>query len=120
MMSTRRLPRSERSGGRSGDATAQIRHQMAASLRQHPSRSTACFTTLHEPWRPDLALGLDALGPVDDERVRGAAPVGLPLPPPERRVAGPRPAPRIVVEGLGTTDLVDAREAVLEGLRGVV
>ena len=26
------------------------RHRVAAPLRQHPSRSTACLTTLHEPW----------------------------------------------------------------------
>jgi hypothetical protein len=26
------------------------RHGIAASLRRHPSRSTACLTTLHEPW----------------------------------------------------------------------
>ena len=65
-------------------------------------------------------LAADALRPGDDERVGGAAAVGLPLPPPERRVAGPRPAPRVVVEGRRAADLVDAREAVLEGLRGVV
>jgi uncharacterized protein with FMN-binding domain len=38
---------------------------------------------------PDLAAGLDAAGPVDQERVAGTAAVGLPLPPPERGVAGP-------------------------------
>jgi hypothetical protein len=29
---------------------AQTRHLIPASLRQHPRRSTACLTTLHEPW----------------------------------------------------------------------
>src|SRR4051812_3813677 len=31
------------------DATARSRHRIAVSLRQHPTRSTACLTTLHEP-----------------------------------------------------------------------
>jgi hypothetical protein len=44
------LPRSERLGGRSVDATAQMRPRIAASPGQHPNRSTACLTTLHEPW----------------------------------------------------------------------
>ena len=35
---------------RSVEATAQIRHRIAASPRRHPSRSTACLRTLHEPW----------------------------------------------------------------------
>src|SRR3954453_4401721 len=42
--------RSARLGGRSVDATARSRQRIGASLRQHPSRSTACLTTLHEPW----------------------------------------------------------------------
>lgn len=50
VMSTRRLRRSERPGGRPVDATAQIRPRIAASLREHPSRSTARLTTLHGPW----------------------------------------------------------------------
>src|SRR3954463_9340455 len=41
--------------GRSLDATAPCRHRIAASLRRHPSRSTACLTTLHEPWVFPLA-----------------------------------------------------------------
>ena len=65
-------------------------------------------------------LRLDAVRPGDDERVADAAAVGLPLPAPERRVAGPRPAPRVVVEVLRAADLVDDLEAVLERLRGVV
>src|SRR4051794_8926767 len=50
MASTRPLPRSDRPDGRSVDATARIWHQVAASRSQHLSRSTACLTTLHEPW----------------------------------------------------------------------
>src|SRR4051812_22853334 len=41
--------------GRSLDATAPCRHRIAASLRRHPSRSTACLTTLHEPWGNERA-----------------------------------------------------------------
>src|SRR4051795_5654946 len=52
MVSTRLLPRSEQPGGRPDDASAEVQHRIAASLRQHPSRSTACLTTLHEPWPP--------------------------------------------------------------------
>ena len=70
--------------------------------------------------RADLAARLDPGRPGDDERVRGAAAVGLALPAPERRVAGPRPAPRIVVEVLRAADLVDDRQALLERLLGVV
>ncbi len=70
--------------------------------------------------RAHLALGLDARRPGDDERVAGAAAVGLALPAPERRVAGPGPAPRVVVEVLGAADLVDDLEALLERLLGVV
>src|SRR4051794_24282020 len=42
--------------GRSLDATAPCRHRIAASLRRHPSRSTACLTTLHEPWGSYAAI----------------------------------------------------------------
>jgi hypothetical protein len=45
--------------------------------------------------------GLDAGGPVDDERIADAAAVGLALPAAERGVARPGPAPGIVVEILG-------------------
>jgi uncharacterized membrane protein YhaH (DUF805 family) len=57
MASTRPLPRSDRPDGRSVDATARIWHQVAASRSQHPSRSTACLTTLHEPWEERGAKG---------------------------------------------------------------
>ena len=68
----------------------------------------------------DLAPGRDPPRPGDDERVAGAAPVGLPLPPAERRVPGPRPAPRVVVEVPGAADLIDQRQAFLQRLLGVV
>ena len=65
-------------------------------------------------------LDRDPGRPRDDERVAGAAAVGLALPAPERRVARPGPAPRVVVEGGGAADLVDPREALLERLLRVV
>ena len=68
----------------------------------------------------DLAPGRDPARPGDDERIAGAATVGLPLPPAERRVPGPGPAPRVVVEVLGAADLVDQLEAFLQRLLGVV
>ena len=70
--------------------------------------------------RADLAPGRDPPRPGDDERIAGATPVGLPLPPAERRVPGPRPAPRVVVEVPGAADLVDQRQAFLQRLLGVV
>jgi hypothetical protein len=45
---------------RSVEATAQIRHRIAASTRRHPSRSTACLRTLHEPWGVGLLCHRDA------------------------------------------------------------
>src|SRR5919199_3369955 len=53
-VSTRLLPRSGGPDGRAFDAMVHVRHQIAASLRQHPSRSAACLTTLHGPWLPSL------------------------------------------------------------------
>src|SRR4051795_5570606 len=50
MLSTRLLPRSERPGGRSVEVTAQFGTGSQPLDAQHPSRSTACLTTLHEPW----------------------------------------------------------------------
>ena len=55
--------------------------------------------------RADLSACLDTDGPGDDERVGRAAAVGFALPAPERRVAGPRPTPGIVVEVVGPADL---------------
>ena len=68
----------------------------------------------------DLAPGRDPPRPADDERIAGAAPVGLPLPPAERRVPGPGPAPRVVVEVPGAADLIDQLEAFLQRLLRVV
>ena len=68
----------------------------------------------------DLAPGLDPLRPGHDERIAGPAPVGLALPPAERRVPGQGPAPRVVVEVLGPADLIDQLQALLQRLLGVV
>ena len=60
--------------------------------------------------RADLALGRDALGPVDDRAVAGPAPVrGDLLGPLVRRVHRVRPADRVVVVRLGRPELVDLR-----------
>src|SRR4051794_16699578 len=57
MVSIRLMSRSARLGGRSVEATARSRQRIGASLRQHPSRSTACLTTLHGPWQfPAVAV----------------------------------------------------------------
>ena len=57
----------------------------------------------------DLALGLDASGPVDDRPVAGPTPVrGDLLGPLVGRVHGVRPADRVVVVGLGSPEVVDA------------
>ena len=70
--------------------------------------------------RPQLASGLDPLGPRHDARVGGAAPVGLALPAAERRVARVGPAPRVMVAGLHAAQLVDHLEVGFERLLHVV
>src|SRR5690348_18197898 len=70
--------------------------------------------------RANFALGSDAPWPVDDEGVTGAATIGLALPAAERRVAGPGPTPRVVVERLGPAQLVELGQALLQRLLGVV
>ena len=66
----------------------------------------------------DLALGLDAVRPVDDRAVAGAAPVrGDLLGPLVRRVHRVRPADRVVVVGLGRAELVDPRRHELGRLQ---
>ena len=57
--------------------------------------------------RPDLAARPHPGRPGHDERVARAAAVGLALPAAERCVAGPGPAPRVVVEVVRAADLVD-------------
>ncbi len=59
-------------------------------------------------WLPDLAPGADPRRPRHDERVGDAALVHLALPAPERRVAGDRPTPWVVVVHRRPTQLVDA------------
>ncbi len=61
-----------------------------------------------------LAFSLDALGPVDDERVADAAAIGLALPAPERRVARPGPAPGVVVAHFRTTELVQSGQVLFQ------
>ena len=66
--------------------------------------------------RADFALGLDALGPVDDERVADAAAIGLALPAAEGRVARPGPAPRVVVEVLRPAEVIEGLQVIFQGL----
>ena len=60
--------------------------------------------------------------PCQDERVAHAAFEGVPLPPPERRVPGQRPPPRIVPARPEPTEVVDVGEFVVDvvGLVGDV
>ena len=67
-----------------------------------------------------LAPGVDPSRPRDDERIGDAALVDLALPATERRVAGHRPAPRIVVVCRRSADLVDAGDGLLDGTAGEV
>ena len=78
---------------------------MPASSRTVGTRSTACTYCV-----PHLAARRDARRPVDDQRIGDAALVRLALPPAERRVAGDRPAPRVVVVQPRAADVVDAVE----------
>ena len=59
-----------------------------------------------------LAAARNPSGPVHDQRVGDATLVHLALPSPERRVAGDRPSPRVVVVAPWPAELVDAREGV--------
>src|SRR3990172_1517360 len=68
----------------------------------------------------DLAFGLDASRPVDDERVADAAAVCLALPAAKRRVARERPAPGVVVEGRRPAELVYLPQVLLQRVRHVV
>ena len=67
-----------------------------------------------------LAPSLDAFRPGDDEWVGRATAVSLPLPAAEGRVAGPGPAPGVVIVALRATQLVDLCQVVVERLRDVV
>ena len=70
--------------------------------------------------RANLALGFDALGPVDDGAVARAAPVGGDLLGPlVRRVHGVRPAHGVVVVGLRPAEFVDPLRQVLGRLKGL-
>ena len=68
--------------------------------------------------RADLALRLDALGPVHDRAVAGAAEVRSDLLGPlVRRVHRVRPAHRVVVVGLGAAELVERARQELRGFQ---
>src|SRR5687767_485408 len=75
------------------DATY-LRRRLDAERVQHGRNHVDGVAVL----RADFASRPDALGPAHDKRIRGTAPVCLPLPAAERRVARVGPAPRIVVE----------------------
>ena len=64
----------------------------------------------------ELALGLDPVRPVHDERVPHTAEVRVLLAQLERRVPGERPADRVVVVRTGLAELVDARQVPLHRL----
>src|SRR5580698_6023198 len=53
----------------------------------------------------DLARVLDAFRPVNDEGIGSPAAIGLAFPSLERRVAGMRPAPGVVVEIFGSAEV---------------
>src|SRR5271163_648933 len=61
-----------------------------------------------------------AFGPVHDERVGDAAPIGLTLPTAKGRVAGMGPTPGVVVERRGAAQLVDLLQVLLERIRHIV
>ena len=65
----------------------------------------------------DLPASGDPGRPGHDEGIGGTAAVDLALPAPEGRVAGPRPAPRVVVVGRRSAQVVDALEVLGEVLR---
>ena len=67
-----------------------------------------------------FAPGGDALRPAQNERIAGAAPVGLALPAAEGGVAGMGPAPGVVVEVLRPTDVIDGGEILGEIFRNIV
>ena len=70
--------------------------------------------------RANLACILDALRPVNDERIGHAATIGLALPALERRVTGVRPSPGVVVEIFRAAELIDRRQILLQIVRHVV
>ena len=70
--------------------------------------------------RTDLARILDALRPVNDEGIGDAAAIGLALPSLERRVAGVRPSPGVVIEIFRAAEFVDRRQILLQIVGHVV
>src|SRR5215469_4789458 len=68
----------------------------------------------------NLALGLDAIWPDDHEWIGGTAAVGFALPATKRRVAGVRPAPRIMIEVLRPAQIVYCSQVLLQVVRHIV
>ena len=69
---------------------------------------------------PDLALRLDPLRPVNQERIAHAAAIRFALPAPEGRVPGECPAPRIMIEVFRAAQFVKRLEILLHRLRNIV
>src|SRR5262245_7755708 len=68
----------------------------------------------------DLALRLDAFWPVNQKWIAHTTTIGFPLPAAERFVAGESPTPRVVIEILGTTKIINRLYVVFQRLRYVV
>ena len=63
-----------------------------------------------------FASGGNALWPAKNEWIGDATFVGLTLPTFERRVARPRPTPRVMVVRVGSAEVVDAAQVLFEAL----
>ena len=97
------------SSGRCATPLSVARRRRARAPRAPSARCRRRARTGRAPRR-----ARDALRPVHDQRVAHAALVQVALPAPQRRVAGPRPAPRIVRERPHAAPLVEVREVLLD------
>ena len=70
--------------------------------------------------RAHFPLCLDALRPVNDERIADPTAIGLALPAAERRIAGERPAPGVVVAVFRPAELVQGGQVLLRRALHVV
>ena len=68
----------------------------------------------------DLSLALNALRPVNEERVGRPAAIGFALPALERRIAGVGPSPGVVIEIFRAAEVVDRRQILLQVVRHIV
>src|SRR5215470_14555952 len=64
--------------------------------------------------RAHFTLRFDPFRPVNNEWIADTAAVGLALPTAKRRVAGPRPAPGVVVTNLWAAKLVQSGEVLFQ------